>query len=356
MTSLKVASAISIPTLALSLLVGFSGSSVDKIAFTPAEGVTVTKTFTANTELFLDDMTALLNGAPSPMMPEMEMSMSMGQTITITDEYVAMADGQPAKLARTFDAIGTDLEMEVNAGGQASSPTGSGSSPLEGSTVVFTWNGETETYDTAFAEGEEGDDDHLVNLVEDMDLRGLLPSDELAEGDSYEIEVTAFADVIAAGGDLKLEMEVDGDTASAGVDPEMMTDFRKFFEEMLEGDASGKYVGTREVDGVKVAVIEIEVELNASADMSELAAESMGEQLPEGIEVNIDRMDVEMTYEGKGELHWNMSKGVIHGLELKADMEMNMDMAMGMAMGGNEMEMSMEMVMSGSIENSVTTE
>ena len=355
MTPFKTAATLSVPALALSLLVGFSGSSVDKVAFTPAEGVTVTKTFTSNTELDIDDMTALMNGGPSPM-PEMEMSMSMTQTVTITDEYLAMADGQPAKLARTYDAIGTDLEMDVNAGGDAQSPSGSGSSPLEGSTVVFSWNAETETYDTAFAEGEEGDAELLENLAEDMDLRGLLPTDELAEGESYDIDVAAFADVIAAGGDLKIEMEIDGEAGGAGMDPEMMTDFRKFFDELIEGSATGKYVGTREVDGVKVAVIEIEVELNASADMSEMAAESMGEEMPEGVEMNIDRMDVEMSYEGTGELHWNMAKGIIHGLSMNAEMGMNMDMAMGISMSGQEMEISMEMAMSGAVENTVTTE
>ena len=355
MTPIKTAATLSVPALALSLIVGFSGSSVDKVAFTPAEGTTVTKTFTSTTELEMDDMTTLMNGGPGPM-PEMEMSMAMTQTVTITDEYLALADGKPTKLARTFDSVGTDLEMDVNAAGESSAPTGSGSSPLEGSTVVFTWNAETESYDTAFAEGEEGEADLLTGLVEDMDLRGLLPSAELAEGESYDIGVAAFADVIAAGGDLKIEMEIDGEAANTGMDPEMMTDFRRFFDDLLEGEASGKYVGMREVDGVKVAVIEINVEINGSADMSELAAESMGSEMPEGVEMTIERMDVEMSYEGSGELHWNMAKGMIHGLSMEAEMEMNMDMAMGVAMGGQEMNISVEMAMSGAIESTVTTE
>ncbi|QDV08888.1 hypothetical protein Poly30_44430 [Planctomycetes bacterium Poly30] len=355
MTLFKTAATLSVPAVALSFLVGFSGSSTDKIAFTPAEGVTVTKTFTTTTTMEMDDMTALMNGGPSPM-PEMEMSMEMAQSVTVTDEYVSMADGKPKKLARTFDAIGSDLEMEVNAGGQAQSPNGSGSSPLEGSTVVFTWNAETEEYEIAFAEGEEGDVDLLEGLKENMDLRGLLPKEELAEGDAYDIDLSAFVDILSPGGNLKLEMEIDGEAAGSGMDPEMMTDFSKFFEDLLEGSATGKYVGTRDVDGVKVAVIELNVEIDASADMAELAAESMGDEMPEGIEMSIDHVDVEMSYSGTGELLWNMSKGVIHSFEMNADMEMNMDMGMNMAMGGQEMEISMEMAMSGSVKNTVTTE
>ena len=346
MISFKTAATLSAPAVALSFLVGFSGSSADKIAFTPAEGVSVTKTFLTTTSMEVDDMTMLMNGGPGPMQ-EMEMTMDMTQTVTVTDEYISMADGQPKKLARTFDVISSDLEMDINAAGQAQSPTGAGTSPLQDSTVVFTWNAENEEYDVAFAEG----------VTEDMDLRGLLPKGELAEGDSYEIDLANFSNILAPGGNLSLEMEVDGEMSGAGMDPEMMTDFSKFFEEMLEGDASGKYVGTRDVDGVKVAVIEIEVEINASADMSELAAESMGgEEVPEGVEMSIDRMDVELVYTGSGELLWNMAKGVVHSFEIDAEMEMNTDMAMAVSMGGNEMEITMEMMMSGSVKNSVTTE
>lgn len=356
MISFKTAATLSAPAVALSFLVGFSGSSADKIAFTPAEGVTVTKTFLTTTSMEVDDMTMLMNGGPGPMQ-EMEMTMDMTQTVTVTDEYISMADGQPKKLARTFDVISSDLEMDINAAGQAQSPSGAGTSPLQDSTVVFTWNAENEEYDVAFAEGEEGDADLVEGLTEDMDLRGLLPKGELAEGDSYEIDLANFSNILAPGGNLSLEMEVDGEMSGAGMDPEMMTDFSKFFEEMLEGDASGKYVGTRDVDGVKVAVIEIEVEINASADMSELAAESMGEgEVPEGVEMSIDRMDVELVYTGSGELLWNMAKGVVHSFEIDAEMEMNTDMAMAVSMGGNEMEITMEMMMSGSVKNSVTTE
>ena len=188
-----------------------------------------------------------------------------------------------------------------------------------------------------------------------MDLRGLLPSGDLAEGASYDIELTALIDVLAPGGDLKLDMEVDGQEAGmGGPDPAMMSDFRRFFEDMLEGKASGKYVGTREIDGVQVAVIELEIEIDASADMSEMAADMMGgEELP--AEMSIDRLDVQMTYEGGGELHWNMAAGRVHALDLKADIAVAMDMAMAMDMGGQSMDLGMEMAMSGSIASQLAT-
>lgn len=354
MTPLKTVATLSAPTLALSLLVGFSGSSVDKIAFTPAEGATVTKTFSSLTELEVDDMSMLVNGEEPPI-PPMTMTMSVTQTLTVTDEYVAMGDGQPSKLARTYDAVSSGLEVEFESVMGSGTPSGVGSSPLEGSTVHFTWDSDTESYEAAFAEGEEGEDELLEGLEEDLDLRTLLPEEELAEGDTYEIEVGAFADVIAAGGDLHLEIDVDGDMAGAGMDPEMMTDFRRFFDEMLEGDATGKYVGARDMDGIKVAVIEIEVELNATADMSALAAESMGEGLPDGASMQVNKLDVEMSYEGTGELHWNLAKGVIHGFSIEAQMTMDTDMEVDAVMGGQETTIASEIAVSGTVTNTVTT-
>jgi hypothetical protein len=301
-----------------------------------------------------------MNGEPSPMTPDIEMGMEIVNTITVTDTYGPLKDGQPAKLTRTFDAIGAEMEMDVAVSMMGNeenqSPNGSGSSELEGSTVEFAWNADSGEYDVKFADGEEGDADLLEGLVEDMDLRGLLPEGEISEGESYDIELAALIDVLAPGGDLKLDMEVDGQEAGmGGPDPAMMSDFRAFFEDMLEGKATGKYVGVREIDGVQVAVIELDIEIDASADMSDMASEMMGgEELP--AEMSIDRLDVNMTYEGGGELHWNMAAGHVHGMALKADISLAMDMAMAMDMGGQSMDLGMEMAMSGSIESKLATE
>jgi len=236
-------------------------------------------------------------------MPDIEMSMEMVATTTVTDEYIALAAGQPKKLSRSYDAVGSELEMDVviNMMGEeeSQSPNGSGTSELEGSTVIFTWNDEDGEYELSFPEGEEGDADLLEDLSEDMDYRALLPDGELAEGESYEIDLMGLVNVMAPGGDLKIDLEVDGAQAGMGPDPAMMSDFRQFFDDAVEGSATGKFVEMRDVDGTSVAVIELEMEISASADMSEMAAEAMGsEELP--AEMSVDRMDLTMSLEGTG--------------------------------------------------------
>jgi hypothetical protein len=347
-------------TLAVPALLAFSGNQAATIEFAPKAGSSLTKTIVATTSMEMDDMAMTMNGEPSPMMPDIEMSMEVVNTTTVTDEYVALGDGMPKKLARTFDAVGSELEMDVviNMMGEeeAQSPNGSGTSELEGSTVVFTWNDDDGEYELSFPEGEEGDAELLEGLTEDMDFRALLPDGELSEGESYDIDLAGLVDVMAPGGDLKIEMEVDGaDGAAMGPDPAMMSDFRQFFEDVVEGSATGKFVEMREVDGVNVAVIELEMEVTASADMADMAADVMGgEELP--AEMSIDRLDLNMSMEGTGELLWNVAAGHVHGLSLQADLEVGMDMAMGMDMGGQSMDLGMEMAMSGTIKTEVTTQ
>jgi hypothetical protein len=345
--------------VAIPALVAFAPKA-DSIKFAPEAGSSVTKTFSTTSNFSLDDMSVLVDGQAPPMMPELAMQMVMSQNTTVTDTYNAVAEGRPSKITRHYDSASTDIEMdmEINMMGETQNETGSGagSSKLEGSTVVFTWNEESGAYVASFPEGEEGDAELLENLAEDMDLRGLLPkSGSLSEGETYEIPLTAMIDIFAPGGDLKLDIEMDGAETPMGPDPSMMGDFRRIFEEMVEGEATGKYLGTREVDGVKIGVIELTFKINAARDMSDIVSEIMGENAPEGMDMSIERMDVEFKYEGGGELHWNLAAGRAQGLALKGDAEMTMDMEMSMNMG-QAMTIAMEMAMSGTLENKMSVE
>lgn len=346
--------------VALPALVAF-GPQADSLKFAPAVGSTVTKTFSSNTDFSLDEMNVRINGEPNPMMPEISMQMVFSQNVTVADTYNAVADGRPTKLTRKFDSGSMDMEMnmEIDMMGetQDESSTGSGASKLDGSTVVFTYDADSGEYTAAYPEGEEGDADLLENLAENMDLRGLLPaSGDLTEGESYEVPLTALIDIFAPGGDLKLDLKMDGADAMGGPDPKMMADFRRIFEEMVAGEATGKYVGAREVDGVKVGVIELTFNINASRDMSEFVSEIMGEQMPEGMDMSVNRLDVEFAYEGGGELHWNLAEGRAQSLALKGDAEVSMDMEMAMDAGGQAMTINMEMMMSGTLENGMSVD
>jgi len=339
---------------------GALGATVEKVAFAPKEGTKVKKTFVTSGSFDLEDMSFLMNGEDPGGMPEMEMTTSWSQTVKVTDEYAAMGEGRPAKLVRTFDELGQEIDLEITVDmgeSQDNSNSGSGSSDLEGETVVFAWDAEEEDFTKAFAEGSDADEDLLEGLVEDMDLRGLLPDGPVSEGDSWDIELTSLVHIMAPGGDLGIDVEIEGleGAGMGGPDPNMMSNFNEILGDLLEGDATAKFTGTREVDGKRVGVIEVSLDITAASDLTDLMEEMMSDEMPEGLEVSFDSMDLDFTFEGTGELLWNLEGGHVHAFQLSGEVSMAMEMAFSITMG-EEMDMEVSMEMSGTVSQKVETE
>ena len=332
--------------------------NVEEIVFAPSAGSKVTKTFENVMDFVLEDMSVLMNGEEAPFMGDMEMDMTSTTVVAVTDEYARMGEGRPEVLRRTFDDIGMemDMEMSMEVMGQVQdqAPTGSGSSPLEGKTVVFTDN--EGAYEVAWAEGEEDDPELIDGLVEDMDLRALLPPGSVAVGESWEIELMGLVDLYAPGGDLKMDVEMDMGGADmmggGGMDPAHM---REYFGELMEGDARATLASVRDDGGQRIAVIDLAIEIDTSADVSELMNEQM-EGMPQGMEVSLDRADVELSIQSTGQLLWNLSAGHVQGLTLEGDTEFAMDIEMSMDMAGQAMDMEMSMEMSGTSETNLSVE
>jgi hypothetical protein len=331
----------------------------DTISFAPKAGSSVAKTFVMKGEIEMDDMSFLMNGEDPGMTPDMEMTTTWEQTVSVTDEYTSMADGHPKKLSRSFDSIGQEIEVSTSVdmmgSVEDSDISGEGTSELEGKTVIFAWNADDEEFTASYPEGEDGDDDLLEGLDEDMDLRVLLPDGDVSEGDEWDLDLSGLTTLLAPGGNLHLDIEMDGEEASmGGPDPSMMSNLGEIMGE-LEGEATGTYAGTREVDGVKLAVVKIKLDINTARDMTDMIEEMMGEGMPEGIEMSLDRGDIELTCEGEGTLLWNVGAGHAYSLESEFEMTMSMDVEMSMNMG-EEITIEVSTEMSGMIGLGLTTE
>ena len=331
------------------------GPRSDQVTFQPEEGLSVTRAFTSETQISLDDFSMSMNGQPFPMEMEMEMDMTMNLGIEVTDEFVAMSDGKPVKLRRGYDTIGSNgtfaMEMAMMPGG-GDEKTIAASSELEGKTVLFTWNEDDGAYDVAYDESE-GDEELLEDLEEDMDLRVLLPEGEVAEGDTWEIDVKGLASMLMPGGDVKLvpdDMEEEMDMMP-GMDK--FGDWSDMLGDLLEGNASGEYKGTTEVDGVKVGVIAISISISSSNDMTEKIEEVMDE-MPDGVEdMSINHVDIELEMEGEGTLHWDLEGGLAHSFEISGTMNTIMDMGMSVSAGDQNMDIEQTMEMSGDFNSSL---
>jgi hypothetical protein len=325
----------------------------DQITYHPEEGSKLARKFEIKNDFSLDDFAMTMNGQPSPMPMEMTMDMTMTMAIEVTDRLVAVAEGRPGKLHRTFDELSSEgsfsVEMEMMPdGGMEQSVTGS--SELEGKTVAFVWNPESSTYDVAYHESE-GDSKLLEGLDEDMDLRALLPKGEIEEGGTWEIDSKVFKSIVMPGGDLGIRPEdLDEEAMSMMAGMDGMSNLNEMFGDMFEGEAQGTYQGSEEIDGVRVAKIHVTIDISSSNDVTEMIREAIeGQEMPEGMQFEIDHADVDVAIEGEGTLFWDIAGGYAHSFELSGKMKMEMDSGFSIDMQGQSMDIGQTMAMSGTV-------
>lgn len=333
------------PLIAAPALLAFRTAPA-KVAFAPAEGSVVTKTFESVVELTLDQMSMTLNGGESPMMPDMDMSMTSKLKVMVTDEYVALRENAPKTLRRTFDELANSMSMsmqvEMMGNSNNSDKTVDSESELEGKTVVFTWNEDEGKYTKRF--DPEGDDaEQLEGVLEDMDLRALLPKGEVAEGDTWNIDVKGLLPILSPGGDLKLLPTETGDMMDGGMPG--VGSMSDWIGELLEGEATGTFSGMREIDGVNVAVIKIEVDIESARDMTEIVLAALEDaEMPPEMQMEFEHVDVEFELEGEGELLWDPAAGRARSFHMSGPTGVTMDMGMSIEVPGQG-NMAIEQVM-----------
>ena len=308
-------------------LVAFA-AALDAPSFQPEAGTVLSKTFTSSVLFELDDLSLVAQDMDmTEMLGAFEITVETEQTITVTDEYVEMDGGRLRQLKRTFDTLASSavISMSNEMMGDENKESTS-ESDLEGRTVVFTWDDEEDDYVVTFDGDEEDDEDLLESLTEDMDLRVLLPEDDVSEGDQWEIDPVELGSIFMPGGNLHL--------VPPDVDEEQMEFFEGLFgdelkdmlEEALEGTVTCTYKGKRNDGGVEVGTIEIEIEISLLIDLSDFITDLIDE-LAEGEmpDFSLDMADLGFEYEGKALLLWNLEEGHVHLFESSGDVSITFD-------------------------------
>lgn len=316
----------------------------EALSFSPSEGAVLTKSIESDSELSLDDMSMVVGGQEAPA--DMEMTISIDESIVFTDKYEEVNDGRPVRLVRTFDELAQTTMMSMShpmMGDQDQELIGA--SELEGLEVVFTWDAEEGAYDVDFHAGE-GDADLLEGLVEDTDFREFLPEGEVEEGAVWEIDPDDMRYLLAPGGALKIEPEEMDMQAFNQPQPDMAQLLGE-----IDGDVTATYQGMRDEEGTNVAVIELEIDISTANDLTDFMQDAMNDvEVPGGEELDMEvgSYDFEMTYEGEGQLLWNVERGIAHSLNLSGDLSMIHDVVMEIAMQGQTQDIEQSMTMSGS--------
>lgn len=336
-----------VPAL-LSPLFLASHAPATRVRFAPAEGSSLTKTFENKANLSLDEYT--ISGTGGGQAPEMEMTFTSTQKLVVSDEYVKNRDGAPAKLKRSYDELNGDMsmtmKMSIMGQSQSNDQNMRSKSELEGKKVAFTWDAEKKEYTKAFDPAEDKPD-LLKGLTEDLDLRGLLPTGEVKEGDEWDIALDGLQAVLTPGGNLSLVPE-NADEKSLKMGSEMSS-MSNMIGDKLEGTAKAKLVALKEVDGVKCGQIHLELKIHSSADMTETARKALaGAEVPAGVEsLEIDHLDIEFKFEGEGELLWDLEGGHLRTFDLSGQTNIKSEQGMNVGVMGKKMSIQENRSMSG---------
>ena len=294
--------------LSLALLSIAPRGSETKLEFAPEEGSRWVKTFTQTSSLEGAELSVVMDGeeVPSEFLPELELTIENESEVRITDTYVAMGDGRPTELARSFESIREEIASAIDMGGfEGTEPQEGevrGSSELQGETVVFTWDEDAQAYEAAF-EDEDTDVALLDGLVEDTDLRGILPEDAVDVGDEWTVDAEAVAAVLGwPGGELGVEYEGD-DTETYNVE---------VLGTSYDGELTLTLEGTHDQDRTRVASIRIEGQVQVRVGR---AGNLDRVPVVDGAATETTILDLEI----EGELVWNLDAGYLSSLELEAD-------------------------------------
>jgi len=285
--------------LAAVLLPGF-GTAGEEIAYGLESGTTLLRTFVADREDSLESIVFSVDGDEVQEVEEVEDESTSVERVVVRDEIQQTEDGFPTDFRRTF----VELHQQGTRSSGAEESESVAGSDFEDVTVRFLWDDEDERYDVELVEEDDGiDAEELARLTPDLDLAGLLPDGEVDEGDSWEIDHAPYLTLMWPGGLVGWYDDKTEDEASY--------DYSETIVDNLEGEGEVTFLEVREVDGVRVAVLSVEIRVETGADL-----ELSEEEEEAGVE---RRADEERELEG--EVLWDLDHGHLHSARFEATLE-----------------------------------
>ena len=290
----------------------------ERLRFAPKPGIVLARNLYISHELALESMGQTLNGGP--FRPErIAGSISTWHKVTVDDELLAVADGRPTHMKRTFTDLGGGgkLRFGPESGPRTREEEAVLTSPMRSRTVDLVWIPEESSWSRCWSQ-LEADEVWLAGLEGDSDLLQLLPPNEVSVGDTWEIPLTAVRSVLAPGGNTLITprtRNVFSRTVEIGVGGD--------FSELLSTDLSGSFrarlAEVREEGASRLARIELALEsLHSIADRTELWRTSMPvEEKRE--KARLIGAFLEHALDAKGELVWDLTAGHARSLKLSGN-------------------------------------
>ncbi|MCP3914059.1 MAG: hypothetical protein GY711_00710 [bacterium] len=343
--------------LSAPILVAWAATA-DRVAFAPRVGSELERTVKTRMTLELQTVETTVDGEGDHGRPEIGITLAWDRGLVVTDRFDAMRYGAPAKLRRSYDTIEASSSHTLEIGPETEEGESSGSSPLQDSVVLFEWNEEEQEYERTFE--ADGPSELLPGLVEDVDLRALVPGDEVAEGAEWTVDAAAFLALLLPGGELGLEHEASEherrpEAVMFGVGPEICVDPAYLVGEPDDASSvKAKYTGAREVDGGRVGVVQVRFEITSTRDAQQ-TLQAFADELDEA-EIDVSVGALELGLNGEAELLWDLEAGRLAGFDWTANATVVVERVAQVAMGAREAELETDLTFTGEISQSITVE
>ena len=291
--------------------------------FQPADGTTLERNTSLSFIIDLDDFEANMMGQtmdPEDMGGDMsEMSGEVEIEFTVVDEVVKATRGRALELVREYAEFLVDGEEPE--GGDEDGPE----------QVKFVWNEEAGEYRKEILDEDSSEEKEamLPALMEDMDLRMFLPEGDVDEGDTWNVSlgsqgfVGLFMPGVSVDGITEIIMEKAAEEEpQAG---EMLRGFMAPIEEQLSDlEMLVTYAGETELDGAKVAQLDMGMELAVDLDLSDKiieAIEASGEEVPPmDLTVNLS-----ISAEAAGPMFWSLDGKHLHQCSMEGEFEFEIE-------------------------------
>ena len=271
----------------------------DELAFAPEKHLVVEKTIRARGEFELEGWTVLMDGqaVPQQYLPKLEIVSGESGELIVRDEFLASADGAPAKLRREFVSVTATPTEKASINGESEGGEREGTCELAGCVVLL-----DETGDGPRRTLEQGEcaTEALEALEINLDLTAFLPRAGEAGAWKRDAGALNLMDKTWSGVAIEFEpMEHDGAT-----DPAQLAESFAGTWQIERGE-------TREVEGRRVLVLALKGEFTSTSTVD---GERRDVPVASGPTTETTRFELE----AEGELLWDLDKRVLHSLEVEA--------------------------------------
>lgn len=290
---------------ALALLASHQEPRAQEFSFGVPRGERVEKLFEGKHSMSMLERTITINGDDLGDEEEgLEIDFELSYEYRFADEYREVDADRPTLLAREFQSLARSEVVRFVFESEREEQPSELESELENKSVLFTWDEDGSEYNCKYDGEEQGDADLLEELAADTDFLGFLPGKAVEVGDSWKVDDSLHHQLVDPGGDVHLRSDDDDDDE---LDDEQSAQYKANFE----GELNATFAGTRELDGLELAVIELRGE---GASFAILHYED------EDDDPVHDRYDLEVEYEG--ELLWDPKRGRPHSYSIEGSIGM----------------------------------